>query len=62
MQAWGLPNTPLRRLGEVDDLPGTAIYLASRASKFMTGQVLYVDGGISAGMRWPIDLGNREHQ
>jgi NAD(P)-dependent dehydrogenase (short-subunit alcohol dehydrogenase family) len=62
MQAWGRENTPLKRLGQVDDLTGTAIYLASTASRYMTGQVLYVDGGISAGMRWPIDLGNTDHK
>ncbi len=56
MQKWGMANTPLKRLGEVDDLIGTAIYLASKASAFMTGQVLYVDGGMSAGTLWPIEL------
>lgn len=55
MQAWGLRNTPLRRLGAPDDMIGTAIFLASEASAFMTGQVLFVDGGFTAGMRWPID-------
>lgn len=56
MREWGLKNTPLERLGEVDDLVGTALFLASDASAFMTGQVLYVDGGVSAGIMWPIDL------
>ena len=56
MQNWGHTNTPLRRLGEPGDLVGTAVFLASPASAFMTGQVLYVDGGISAGIIWPIDL------
>lgn len=56
MQAWGMANTPLKRLGQVEDMVGTAVYLASRASAFMTGQVLYVDGGISAGQQWPINL------
>ena len=56
MQAWGNANTPLGRLGEVDDLIGTAIFLASKASTFMTGQVLYVDGGFSAGTLWPIQM------
>ena len=56
MQKWGQANTPLKRLGEVDDMVGTAIYLASKASAFMTGQVLYVDGGMSAGTLWPIEL------
>jgi gluconate 5-dehydrogenase len=56
MQQWGFANTPLKRLGEVEDMVGTAIYLASAASAFMTGQVLYVDGGMSAGTLWPIEL------
>ena len=56
MQSWGMANTPLKRLGQVGDLVGTGLFLASRASAFMTGQVLYVDGGLSAGLMWPIDL------
>lgn len=56
MQAWGKTNTPLRRLGEVQDMIGTAVFLASKASAFMTGQVVYVDGGFSAGINWPIPL------
>lgn len=56
MQEWGTSNTPLQRLGEVDDLVGTAIFLASQASAFMTGQVLYVDGGFTAGTLWPIEM------
>ncbi len=56
MQAWGIPNTPLRRLGVPEDMIGTAIFLASPASAFVTGQTLYVDGGFTAGENWPIDL------
>jgi gluconate 5-dehydrogenase len=56
MQAWNKSVCPLQRLGQVDDLVGTAIYLASKASAFMTGQTLYVDGGMSAGTLWPIEL------
>jgi len=56
MQQWADANTPLRRLGEVEDMIGCAVYLASRASAFMTGQVVYVDGGMSAGIAWPIEL------
>lgn len=56
MQKWAYSNTPLQRLGEVNDLIGTALFLASRGSAFMTGQVLYVDGGFSAGTLWPIPL------
>lgn len=59
MQAWGIPNTPLRRLGQPADMVGTAIFLASEASAFLTGQVLYVDGGFSAGLNWPIEFGKQ---
>jgi NAD(P)-dependent dehydrogenase (short-subunit alcohol dehydrogenase family) len=38
-------GTPLRRLGEPDDLAGAAIYLASRAGAWTTGQTIIVDGG-----------------
>eukprot|EP00913_Durusdinium_trenchii_P013337 g12518.t1 len=56
MQDWADKNTPLKRLGEVDDLVGAAIFLASPASAFMTGQVVRVDGGMTAGIMWPIEL------
>jgi NAD(P)-dependent dehydrogenase (short-subunit alcohol dehydrogenase family) len=38
-------RTPMGRWGKPEDLEGTVVYLASRASDFVTGQVLYVDGG-----------------
>jgi NAD(P)-dependent dehydrogenase (short-subunit alcohol dehydrogenase family) len=38
-------GTPLRRLGEPDDLAGAAVYLASRAGGWTTGQTIVVDGG-----------------
>ncbi len=38
---------PQRRAGTPEDMAGTAIYLSSRASRYMTGQVLAVDGGIT---------------
>ncbi|MFT7596900.1 MAG: NAD(P)-dependent dehydrogenase (short-subunit alcohol dehydrogenase family) [Paracoccaceae bacterium] len=38
-------DIPLRRLGEADDLKGIAVYLASDASRYMTGQALTVCGG-----------------
>lgn len=42
-------RTPLGRLGEVEDLMGALIFLASPASGFVTGQTLFVDGGYTAG-------------
>jgi gluconate 5-dehydrogenase len=56
MQAWYEANCPLRRLGVPQDLVGTALFLAAEASAFLTGQVLFVDGGFSAGLAWPIDF------
>lgn len=40
-----LQNTPLQRLGENEDLKGAAVFLASNASNYITGEVLAVDGG-----------------
>lgn len=56
MQAWGQANTPLVRLGQPADMVGAALFLASEASAYMTGQVLFVDGGFSAGLAWPINF------
>lgn len=39
--------TPLRRVGEVDDIAGAAVFLASRAGNWMTGQVMVIDGGVT---------------
>jgi gluconate 5-dehydrogenase len=54
MLQWAEDRTPAHRLGVPADLVGTAIFLASAASDFMTGQVLYVDGGLTAGSTWPL--------
>jgi gluconate 5-dehydrogenase len=54
MQTWADANTPLGRLGEPQDMVGAAVFLASAASKFMSGQVVRVDGGFTAGFMWPI--------
>jgi len=40
-------RTPLRRLGEVSDITSAAVYLASGESRFVTGQVLTIDGGLT---------------
>lgn len=43
-----ISRTPTARWGDPEDLQGAAIFLASEASKFVNGQVVYVDGGILA--------------
>jgi len=43
-----ISRTPAGRWGAPEDLAGTAVFLASRASDFVNGQVVYVDGGILA--------------
>lgn len=52
---WENPDTlaratstaPLRRIGEPDEIAGAAVFLASPASAFMTGQAIVVDGGVT---------------
>jgi NAD(P)-dependent dehydrogenase (short-subunit alcohol dehydrogenase family) len=45
----GIVNrVPLRRVGETDDLVGAVIFFASAASSFVTGQILGIDGGLTA--------------
>jgi NAD(P)-dependent dehydrogenase (short-subunit alcohol dehydrogenase family) len=43
-----LNTIPMRRLGEMDDIKGAAVFLASKASAYMTGHILAADGGFLA--------------
>lgn len=56
IQQWGKDNTPLVRLGQPEDMVGAAIFLASEASSWITGQIIFIDGGFSCGYNWPIDF------
>jgi NAD(P)-dependent dehydrogenase (short-subunit alcohol dehydrogenase family) len=47
-KALALARTPMGRFGETDDLAGAAIYLASDASAYVTGETIRVDGGFLA--------------
>lgn len=45
---WLRSRTPARRWGKPDELIGAAVFLASNASSFISGQVIFVDGGLTA--------------
>lgn len=46
--AWVAGRTPAGRWGRVEELVGPLVFLCSDASAFVTGQTLYVDGGMTA--------------
>ncbi len=46
--SWIKKRTPLARWGDPEELVGTVVFLASNASSFITGQIIYIDGGILA--------------
>ena len=46
--SWLVDRTPSGRWGNVDELGGAAIFLASDAASFVNGHILYVDGGVTA--------------
>jgi len=48
--AWVCKRTPAGRWGQPDELTGTAVFLASSASNYITGQLLIVDGGMSVAL------------
>ncbi len=51
-RAAGLAHTPVGRLGAPDDIAHAAAFLASEGAAFVNGQILVVDGGLSAGSSW----------
>ncbi len=48
--------TPLRRVGTVEDIAGPVLFLASDAAGFVTGQTIWVDGGVFAQANWPYEM------
>jgi 3-oxoacyl-[acyl-carrier protein] reductase len=52
---WG-SITPLRRGGQPDDVGDTVVYFASHLSRFVTGQTLWVDGGVFTQAPWPYQV------
>ena len=53
-QSWS-PLTPLRRVGQVKDVARAVRFFGSSESEFVTGQTLYVDGGLWSQVPWPYD-------
>jgi NAD(P)-dependent dehydrogenase (short-subunit alcohol dehydrogenase family) len=49
---WG-SVTPMRRVGQVEDVAAAVVFLAGEKASFITGQTLYVDGGLFAQPPWP---------
>jgi NAD(P)-dependent dehydrogenase (short-subunit alcohol dehydrogenase family) len=41
-------RTPMRRFGRAEDVAGAAVFLASDAATFVTGEIICVDGGVMA--------------
>lgn len=48
--------TPLRRVGTPEDIVGPVLFFCSAAAGFVTGQTLWVDGGVFSQATWPYDL------
>ena len=52
---WG-PLTPLGRIGHVEDVANAVTFLAGEQAEFITGQTLYVDGGLWSQAPWPYHM------
>ena len=50
-EAYVARRNPLRRIGEPDDIAGTALYLASDLAQWVTGEAFLVDGGQNVGFQ-----------
>jgi len=48
--------TPMGRVGNVDDIAKAVVYFADDAAEFITGQTLYVDGGLWTKAQWPYEV------
>lgn len=48
--AWVCKRTPAGRWGEPAEIAGLAVFLSSRAADYMTGQIVFIDGGMSVGL------------
>lgn len=48
--AWVCQRTPAARWGDLDELKGVVVFLASDAATFVSGQIIYVDGGLTSSM------------
>lgn len=61
LEAWRKANTPLERIGLPEDMVGACIFLASPAASYITGQILYIDGGTLSGLFWPLQVESQEN-
>ena len=55
-------DLPLRRGGTPGDIANAVLYLVSDEASFVTGQILYVDGGLSAQLRSPVGVGSSQNE